>query len=138
VKIQTTIYVQPTPKARPRSRIGRKGSQAFVQTYTPRKTREAESMIKAMIRTQVMKLGKFAPEVPIRLKATFFRERPKSLPKRVLLPVARPDANNYLSLLQDALNKFVWSDDAQITTVFVRKRFGSPPRIELLLQDDEV
>jgi Holliday junction resolvase RusA-like endonuclease len=138
MKIQTVIYVVPTPKGRPRSRIVTKGGHPFVQTYTPTDTQDAEAMIKAMIRTQVMKLGKFAPDVPIRLEATFFLEKPKSTPKKVLMPTKRPDWDNFAKLLTDALEKFVYPADAQITTAVVKKRFGLPPRIELKLEEDKV
>ena len=131
-KIETTIYVEPTAKARPRSTIiaGR------VRTYTPKKTRNAEAMIEAMIRTQVMQLGAFEEGIPLRLEATFYRDRPKHLPKRVTMPVSRPDYDNYAKLLTDALEKFVYKNDSQICTALIKKRFGSPPRIELTIEED--
>lgn len=132
-RIETTIYVEPTAKARPRSTI----FHGHVQTYTPKKTRDSEAMIKAMIRTQVMELGAFEEGVPIRLEATFYRERPKHLPKRVTMPVSRPDYDNYAKLLTDALEKFVYKNDSQICTALIKKRFGSPPRIELTIEVDE-
>ena len=133
-KIETTIYVEPTAKARPRSAIiaGR------VHTYTPKKTRNAQMMIQAMIRSQVMELGSFEEGVPLRLEVTFYRIRPKHLPKRVTMPVSRPDYDNYAKLLTDALEKFVYRNDSQITTAVIKKRFGSPPRIELKLECDEI
>lgn len=132
-KIETTIFVEPTAKARPRSAIvaGR------VHTYTPKKTRNAEAMIEAMIRSQVMEIGSFDEGVPLRLEVTFYRVRPKHLPKRVTMPVSRPDYDNYAKLLTDALEKFVYKNDSQITTALVRKRFGDPPRIELTLEVDQ-
>jgi len=138
-RIETTIYVEPTPKARPRSRIvpGKAGGRPWVQTYTPKKTEDAEADVRAMIRTQVMELGAFEPGVPIRIEATFYREKPKSSPKRVTMPVTRPDYDNYAKLLTDALEKFVYKDDSQICTALIKKRFGSPPRIELAIEVDE-
>ena len=131
-RIKTTIYVEPTAKARPRSTVvgGR------VRTYTPAGTKNAEAMIKAMIRTQLMELGSFDEGVPLRLEATFYRERPKHLSKRVTVPVTRPDYDNYAKLLTDALEKFIYKNDSQITTALIRKRFGSPPRIELEIDVD--
>ena len=128
-KIQTVIYVEPTAKARSRSTViaGR------AIHYTPAKTRHAEQMIQAMIRTQVMDLGAFEDGVPLRVEATFYRERPKHLPKRVTMPVARPDYDNYAKLLTDALEKFIYPNDSQICTALIKKRFGSPPRIELTI-----
>ena len=129
--IKETIYVSPTAKARPRFTVigGR------VRTYTPKKTRDAELMIRSHV-LRVMEHGAFDEGVPLRLEATFYRDRPKSLPKRITMPVSRPDYDNYAKLLTDALETCVYKNDSQITTAWVKKRFGSPPRIELLIEVD--
>ena len=132
-KIKTTIYVIPTAKGRTRSTI----VHGHVKTYTPAKTRRAESDIMAMIRTHVMEFDSFGADVPLRIEATFYRERPKYLPKRVTMPVKRPDWDNYAKLLQDSLEKYIYKNDSQICTALIKKRFGDPPRIELLIEVDE-
>jgi Holliday junction resolvase RusA-like endonuclease len=91
-----------------------------------------------VIRNVVVAKGKFAPDVPIRMEATFYRLRPKHLPKRVQFPISRPDIDNCYRLVSDALEKYVYGNDSQITCVLMKKRFGDPPRIELLLEEDEV
>ncbi len=131
-RIEATIYVEPTAKGRAKmTTVNGRG-----MAYTPAKTRHAEAMIEASIREQVMVFGSFNAGVPLRLSATFFRPRPKHLPKRVKMPVARPDTLNYGKLLEDALAKYVYPDDSQLTTITLRKRFGSPPRIELVIQEE--
>lgn len=130
--IETTIFVCPTPKGRARSRVVGK----HVMTYTPSKTRKAEDMIAAMIRSQIMQSGRFEAGVALRLSATFYIDKPKSTSKKVLMPVKRPDLDNYGKLLSDALNKFVWPDDSQIVTLNLRKRFGSPPRIDIRISEE--
>lgn len=132
--IKTTIYVVPTAKGRPRSTV----IGGHVRTYTPAKTKRAESDIMAMIRTQVMEFEHFVGDVPLRIEATFYRERPKHLPKRVTMPVTRPDYDNYAKLLTDALEKYIYKNDSQICTALIKKRFGDPPRIELTIEVDEV
>lgn len=134
MKIHVIIYAQPTPKARPRVTV----IGGHAHAYTPKNTRDAESMIKAMIRTQVMKCGQFPPGTPIRLEATFYLERPKSIPKKVLLPIKKPDVDNYFKLLMDSLEKFVYPADSQITCAYIRKRYGFPPHIELSIGEDEL
>lgn len=130
MKIETTIYVEPVAKARARAMISKGGKR---YSYTPQKTAHAE----AMIRDKLLELGEgFADKTPIRLEATFYRVKPKSMPKRVKLPVSRPDLDNYFKLLIDSLEKFVYANDSQITTALIKKRFGSPPRIMLKLEED--
>ena len=132
-QIEATIFVEPTAKGRARSRIAGK----HVITYTPAKTRNAENMIAAMIRQEVMKRGSFDVGMPLKLSATFYIEKPKSTGKKVLMPVKRPDLDNYGKLLLDALNKYAWHDDSQIIDLHLRKRFGSPPRIEIMIREVE-
>ena len=130
--MKITIYVKPTAKGRPKSTtIG-----GHAVTYTPAKTKRAEADIMAMIRLQAMELGSFNTNVPLRVGATFYRERPKYLPKRVTMPVSRPAYDNYAKLLTDALEGYIYKNDSQITTALIKKRFGSPPRIELTIEED--
>lgn len=132
MRIKATILILPIGKARARHAV--KGGR--VMTYTPAKTRLAEAVIQTQIRQEVLKHGVFGGDQPIRLVAIFYRPRPKHLPKRVTLPIARPDVDNMYKLLADSLEKFVYANDSQITSADIKKRFGSPPRIELLLEED--
>jgi len=131
--IECVIMAEPTAKGRPRSTV----INGHVRNYTPAKTRNAESMIQALIREEVMTKGTFDTGVPLRVDATFYRERPKSLKKSVTMPVTKPDLDNYFKLLADAMNKYIFPDDSQLTTVNIKKRFGTPPRIEVKIREDE-
>jgi len=127
--IHTIIFMEPVGKGRPR--VTMKSGRAIA--YTPAKTAHAENLI----RDKVMELETFFPkEIPLRLIAIFFRDRPKNLPKKVEKPVTRPDWDNYAKLLTDALEKFIYANDSQITAAVIKKRFGSPPRIELMIDVD--
>ena len=128
MKIETTIYVEPIPKGRPKTAV--RGGRVFV--YTPPKTAHAE----AMIRQELLGLGAFGEGIPLRLEATFYLPRPKTLPKRVRLPMKKPDLSNLLKTLEDAMEKFVYQNDSQLVDVSVKKRFGSPPRIELAVSSE--
>lgn len=130
--METTIYMEPVGKARPRHGISKKG-KAF--TYNVDKTAHAENLI----RDKCMDVGaRFEPSTPLRLTAFFFRSRPKK-PKHKDYPITAPDCDNYLKLLQDALQKFIFDNDAEITTVIIGKRFaasGQPPRIEIKIEEE--
>lgn len=130
MRIETTIMLEPVAKARARTIRARSGA---VFSYTPEKTAHAQNLIK----DRVLKLGKYFEQgVPIRLEVTFYRQRPKSLPKRLSMPISKPDIDNYFKLLTDSLEHFLYYSDAQITTALILKRFGLPPRIELIIEDD--
>jgi len=129
MKIETTIMVEPTGKARPRTVT--KGGKTW--TYTPKGTVVTE----AFIRENLMRLNKnFDAGVPLKLTAVFYREKPKSASKKVIFPVTRPDLDQYIKLLLDACQKYIFPDDAAIVSIEAHKRFGSPPRIMLKLEED--
>ena len=130
--IECIIYEPPVAKGRARTTV----IGGHVRQYTPKKTTNSEAMIKALIRTEVLKLGNFEAGVPLRVDATFYREKPKSAPRRVTMPVSKPDLDNYLKLLLDALNKYIFPDDNQIVSVNMKKRFGNPPRIEVMIREE--
>lgn len=131
-RIEIIIYVEPKAKGRPRATMA--GRHA--RLYTPKETRDSEADIKATIRKELMGFGPFDAGVPLYLSATFVIEKPKSTRKRDTMPVKRPDLDNYAKLLLDACSKYVYPDDSQIVTMKLRKRYGMPPRIELMIMED--
>ena len=60
-----------------------------------------------------------------------------TLKQRLKLPCVEPDGDNYEKLLNDALKGKVFANDGQITTCITRKRYGSPPRIEVEIEEDK-
>ena len=125
--VRLTIYTEPTPKGRPRITVVNGHGRA----YTPAATRNAEAMIRYAV-TEQCRTPPFAAGVPLKLTVWFYRTRPPSLPKRVTMPVAKPDLDNYIKCL-DALNGCLVVDDNAICDIEAHKRFGSPPRIEMEL-----
>jgi len=131
--MKATIYVEPHAKGRPKVTT----FSGHAQIYTPKKTRIAEADIKASIRSEIAKAERFGAGEPLVLWVTFYVVRPKAAPRRVKHPVTRPDLDNYLKTLLDALDKFAFPDDAQIVNIHAKKAFaetGTSPRIEFVLE----
>lgn len=103
-----------------------------VHSFTPGATVAAENAIRWEI-VQHYESPPFPPKVPLSLTCVFYCIRPKSVPKKTLYPVGRPDTDNMLKLLLDAGNGYLWVDDSQIVCITARKEYGNPPRIELTL-----
>jgi Holliday junction resolvase RusA-like endonuclease len=49
-------------------------------------------------------------------------------------PHVRPDATKLLRSLEDAMTGLVWRDDAQVVTQVARKRYGTPERAEVTVE----
>ncbi len=64
---------------------------------------------------------------PLVVEATFWLPRPKSAPKRVVVPSTRPDLDKLARALLDGCTAVLWRDDAQVVDLLVWKRFGDMP-----------
>jgi Holliday junction resolvase RusA-like endonuclease len=133
-----TFNLEPTPKGRPRGRIAtsRATGRQFVQEYTPSATVRAEQLIRAQV--QLEGAGEFfEAHCPLRAVIEFVVARPPSVPKKRRWPTTKPDLDNTEKLIEDALERFLYSNDAQIVEVSKRKVYGWPPCIRLYLCEAE-
>ncbi len=81
------------------------------------------------------------------MSVTFWRTKPKWNPKGVkksewraqTLPSRKPDADNLAKLVLDGMNGVLIADDAQITTLIIKKRWSpnGSGHIEIDLQEDK-
>jgi Holliday junction resolvase RusA-like endonuclease len=136
--VKATILMVPAPKLRPRActydTLDRYGQpDVGVRMYSPDQTTQAEFLIRSSLQAW---LAAFPAGTPVMIKMDFYRPRPKSLKKAVKLPVARPDLDQYVKCVLDALNSYVYNDDAQVTRIMAKKRFGDPPRLEIEILED--
>jgi Holliday junction resolvase RusA-like endonuclease len=71
---------------------------------------------------------------PLAIEATFAFVRPKSAPKRRTMPEVKPDVDNLVKLLLDALNGVVWRDDAQVVEMRARKIYANVEQTRLVVR----
>jgi len=74
----------------------------------------------------------------IKLIAVFFMPIPKSLPTkdREGWHTKRPDLDNLVKLMMDAMNGIVFKDDSQVCAIIAMKGYGEIPRTELTIMED--
>jgi len=108
-------------------------------TYTPKRTRDAESEI-AFQAKQEWVGDPLSGAVSI--IATFNVRIPKSWPKKKkerlrgrFCVQKRGDLDNYVKLLADALNGIIWEDDSQIVEIFAAKVWSDEGSILLKVQE---
>jgi Holliday junction resolvase RusA-like endonuclease len=123
-----TVPWPPVPTGRARAAVvaGR------ARIYQPSKTQAAQAALRAHVAAE---LGDdWQPlDVPLLLAVTAYLPMPSSMPKsrrETALPSKRPDVDNLARTLLDALSGLVWSDDARIVNLNIRKRYadGASPR----------
>lgn len=128
---------EPVAKARPRLAEKR-------NVYTAQKTKAYERKVRTYYRLTGAGLL-FPKGVPLRLEAWVYFQAPKNTSKKRLarmeagkadaLPMKKPDGDNVLKALADALNGFAYHDDAQVVVWTIHKRYSKTPRAEILLEE---
>ena len=115
------------------------------KAYDPEKSRNYKAYVK-LLATQAMKDNGFNMiEGPCCLDIMAFFEVPKSKSKkfkeRALLglerPTKKPDIDNIVKALQDALNGLAYKDDSSIVFLSVAKCYSEVPRVEVILREIE-
>ncbi len=68
----------------------------------------------------------------MKLEITFKLLRPKSVSaKKRPDPITRPDLDNLVKAVKDALNGVLWRDDSQVIELEAKKIYGNPPGVEI-------
>lgn len=108
-------------------------------TYTPKKTKDYEIMIKNTFRCKCSYLSKKA----LRIKILAYFSVPKSASKakkekmlrNELICTKKPDFDNIAKIVCDALNNVAYYDDSQITESIVMKRWGGQNKLVVILEE---
>lgn len=128
------VMGEPVPQGRPRLC----GRGRFVRAYDPPKSKAYKQLIKDTI-----KHPKELTDVPLLFELDVYRKIPSSVRKKdhqdmvdgLILPTKKPDIDNVLKGVMDALSGVIWVDDNQVCDVITRKRYSENPRIEFKVYD---
>ena len=135
VTITFTIPGEPEGKGRPRFvRVGN-----AVRTFTPEKTRAYEDRVRLAYRSAAhgMRFG----DKPVMLTVTAYYATPASASRKrqdalIGKPCAKkPDADNVLKAIADALNGVAYDDDKQVAVSVVEKRWEHYGRVDVAITD---
>jgi Holliday junction resolvase RusA-like endonuclease len=129
---------EPTGKGRPR--VVRLPNGAS-HTYTPEKTAAYERRVQHEYWRQT-NCARFADGDALALKIEAYCGIPKnaSRAKRAamesgaLRPAKKPDIDNILKAVADALNTIAYRDDTQIVDARIRKMYSHEPRAEVTIE----
>ena len=132
--IDFTIYGDPKPKKRHRSRVIKsKFGKSYAMTYPDPGGVSEENYIK-LAASQNFKESIITGAVELKLGFCF--SVPKSYSKKktdealngFLKHTKKPDLDNLIKAVKDALNGIVWHDDSQVFLVTAEKIYVERPR----------
>jgi Holliday junction resolvase RusA-like endonuclease len=132
-----TIPGPPQGKARPRVVRAKSGISL---TYTPDKTVAYEELVR--IRYKAAAQGfRFLDDAQVVVQITARFPIPASKSKKVRMamrsgqikPAKKPDCDNIVKIICDALNGFAYKDDAQVVLAQIAKEYADEPRTDVRL-----
>lgn len=111
-----TIHGNPVAQGRPR--FFRRGN--YVGAYDPGKSKTW----KDSIRLQAIQQGAKIIENAASMDMVFYLARPKSLSKKIVHHVKRPDLDNLVKAVKDGLSGVCFKDDSQINAITAQKMYA--------------
>lgn len=137
MRVSFTVPGMPVAKGRPR--FVNRGK--FVQTYTPESTTNYENLVKLS----------YTQESSVKLSGelyavmTFCFPIPKSVSKKkhqemaagIIRPTKKPDIDNCIKAILDALNGIAFDDDSQVVCISADKLYSEKPCVIVILEEFE-
>ena len=135
---QWEVLGEPVGKGRPR--VTTRGG--YAHAYTPKKTTEYEQQVRDAFYAkygEVEMLEGVALELFVRMEHGI----PKSVPKKdlpyykdnLIKPMKKPDSDNVIKGVTDALNGYVFKDDVQIVYLIASKRWSTEPKVVIQIRE---
>jgi Holliday junction resolvase RusA-like endonuclease len=137
--IAFTVYGVPIPKGSTKAFFVKSLGRPIV-TNANKKTKpwaqQITSTASASYRGPVL-------EGPLAVILRFYMPRPKSLPKKIVAHVRKPDCDKLTRSVLDALTGVIWRDDSQVVLLTASKAYaggsndtrsrGAVPRVEITI-----
>jgi Holliday junction resolvase RusA-like endonuclease len=134
--IKFTVYGEPVAQGRPRATT----INGHVRMYDPKKSNDFKKYVKLVA-------SQYRPEElitgPIAMKVSIYKPSLKSFSKKKkieaekgdLRPITKPDVDNYVKGIKDALKSVIWKDDSQVVDLYISKWYSEKPRIEIEISE---
>jgi len=136
IQIMFTIYGEPVPKGRPR--FSTRGK--FPVAYTPEKTKNYESEVAMMAKAA---MGASEPleggleafiYVTFTVPDSYSKKRTEACLSGQEKHTKKPDLDNVVKSVIDGMDKIVFENDSQFTSIHATKVYGEVAKVEVLVK----
>jgi len=132
--IKFTVYGEPVAQGRPRATT----INGQVRMYDPKKSSDFKDYVRLVASEH--RPDKLL-EGPISLEVKVYKPTLKSFSKKkkvaaesgMLRPTTKPDVDNYVKGVKDALKNVIWKDDSQVVDLHISKWYSQTPRVEVTI-----
>ncbi len=111
------------------------------QTYTPSDTKDYETLIKQYFKIKYPRYEQLTGRISVKIISYF--KIPKNMTKKdkeliskgLLSPVKKPDIDNIVKIILDAMNKMAFKDDNQITKLETEKIYSDEEKVYVRIEE---
>ena len=109
--------------------------------YTPTKTKDYETLVEQYFLIKYPRFKQLEGRIKVSIIAYFMI--PKATKKsdinemleNNISPTKKPDIDNIVKIILDAMNKFAFKDDTQITKLDIEKKYGIEEKIYIKIEE---
>lgn len=109
--------------------------------YTPTTTKDYECLVEQYFLLKYPKFKMIEGRVAVNITAIF--NIPKSTKKadkekmlqNEISPIKKPDIDNIVKIILDAMNKFAFKDDTQISKLSIEKLYGEEEKVQIEIEE---
>ena len=136
IQIMFTVYGEPVAKGRPR--FSTRGK--FPVAYTPEKTKTYESEVGMMAKVAMGASEAFKGALEAFIYVTFpippsySKKRAEACLNDSEKHTKRPDLDNVVKAVIDGMDKIVFDNDSQITSIHATKVYGQVAKVEVMVK----
>ncbi len=111
------------------------------KAYTPTNTKDYEELIKQYFKIKYPKYIPLENRVSVKIVAYFkipkntSKKNAENMLKGSISPTKKPDIDNIVKIILDALNKMAFKDDNQITKLEIEKIYGEEEKILVKVEE---
>ena len=136
-EIAFTVFGEPCAKSRPR--VTKSG-----HAYMPEKTVAYENLVKLTYMNEVGRPLPYGEQAQVHVEILACMSIPKSTPKKkrelmllgFIRPTKKPDLDNIIKAVCDALNGLAFRDDSCVTSLKAIKKWDSVPKVVITIKVD--
>ena len=111
------------------------------KAYTPTNTKDYEILVKQYFKIKYPRFVPLENRLSVKIVATFkvpkttTKKDREQIEKGLISPTKKPDIDNILKIILDALNQMAFKDDTQITKLEVEKVYGEEEKVYVAIEE---
>lgn len=111
------------------------------KAYTPTNTKDYELLVKQYFKIKYPRFVPLENRIAVKIIATFkvpkttTKKDREQIEKGLISPTKKPDIDNIVKIILDALNQMAFKDDTQITKLEVEKVYGEEEKVYVAIEE---